>query len=75
LPAGFVGKQLEAQGRFGATLDDPDRAVTLRSTDFLHHTGITSDVLRARLNLRYQQNIDLVTASKSEGADRTRARK
>ncbi len=37
--------------------------------------GITSDVLRARLNLRYQQNIDLVTASKSEGADRTRARR
>ena len=36
---GFVGGQLEAQGRSDATRLDPDRAVTLRSIYFLHRTG------------------------------------
>ena len=37
--------------------------------------GITPDVLRARLNLRYQQNIDLVSGSKWRRADVFRARR
>ena len=37
--------------------------------------GITPDVLRARLSLRYQQNIDLVSGSNLSGQPVTRARR